>query len=83
MQFACEIIISPRTDILDPEGDAITRSLGRLHFEGATDVRVGKYMTLKLEAEGEAQARALVEDMCSQLLVNPIIEDYEVSVRAL
>lgn len=81
MQFACEIIISPRTDILDPEGDAIGRSLGRLHFEGATDVRVGKYMTLKLEADSEADARERVEEMCRQLLVNPIIEDYEVSVR--
>ncbi len=83
MQFACEIIISPRRDILDPEGDAIGRSLGRLHFEGASDVRVGKYMTLQLEADSAEQARERITEMCRQLLVNPITEDYELSVRSL
>lgn len=83
MQFACEIIISPRRDILDPEGDAISRSLGRLNFAGASEVRVGKYMTMQLEAESEAAARESIEEMCRALLVNPITEDYEVSVRSL
>ena len=83
MQFACEIIISPRTDILDPEGDAIGRSLSRLHFEGASEVRVGKYLTMQLEAANEDEARERVTEMCKQLLVNPVIEDYEVSVNAL
>ena len=83
MQFACEIIISPRSDILDPEGDAISRSLGRLNFEGASEVRVGKYMTMQLEAASEDEARQRVEEMCKALLVNPIIEDFEVSVHAL
>lgn len=81
MQFACEIIISPRSDILDPEGDAIGRSLARLHFEGASDVRVGKHLTLRIEAADEADARSRIEEMCRQLLVNPITEDYEVSVN--
>ncbi|MCB1218570.1 MAG: phosphoribosylformylglycinamidine synthase subunit PurS [bacterium] len=83
MQFACEIIISPRSDILDPEGDAIGRSLARLHFEGASEVRVGKYMTLQLEADSADAARARINEMCKALLVNPITEDYEVSVNQL
>jgi len=81
MQFACEIIISPRMDILDPEGDAIGRSLARLHFEGASEVRVGKYLTMLVEAASADEARERVERMCHELLVNPVIEDYEVSVN--
>ncbi|MCB1221693.1 MAG: phosphoribosylformylglycinamidine synthase subunit PurS [Planctomycetales bacterium] len=83
MQFACEIIISPRSDILDPEGDAIGRSLARLNFSGASEVRVGKYMTLQVEADSAEQARERVGEMCKALLVNPITEDYEVSVNQL
>ena len=80
MNFVCEVYIRPRADILDPQGDAVQNALGHLGFEGVKDVKVGKYLVLKLSAESlesvEQQARA----MCDKLLANPITEDYTLKI---
>jgi phosphoribosylformylglycinamidine synthase PurS subunit len=78
--FRCEVYIRPRRDILDPQGDAVERALENLGFAGTKQVRVGRYLTLELEAPGEAQARAQLDEMCGKLLANPITEDYELKV---
>jgi phosphoribosylformylglycinamidine synthase subunit PurS len=82
MTFRCEVYISPRADILDPQGDAVSRALAGLGFAGASDVKVGKYLTLVLEAESQASAEQTLRAMCDKLLANPIIEDYTLKVAA-
>jgi phosphoribosylformylglycinamidine synthase subunit PurS len=82
MTFRCEVYISPRADILDPQGDAISRALTGLGFAGASDVKVGKYLTLALEAGSQAEAEATLREMCNKLLANPITEDYTLKVAA-
>jgi phosphoribosylformylglycinamidine synthase len=79
--FACEVFIRPRTDILDPEGDAVQRALTGLGFTGADGVRVGRYLRLTLSADSEGAARATLGEMCDKLLANPVTEDYELSVK--
>jgi phosphoribosylformylglycinamidine synthase subunit PurS len=80
MTFNCEVYIRPRADILDPQGDAVNRALTNLGYTEASDVKIGKYITLKLEAADAAAARTRLEAMCKQLLANPIIEDYELKI---
>ena len=82
MTFRCEVYISPRADILDPQGDAVGRALSGLGFTGTGDVKVGKYLTLTLEADGQAEAEATLRAMCDKLLANPITEDYTLKVAA-
>lgn len=79
-QFSCEVYIRPRTDILDPQGDAVARALRDLGFAAASDVRIGRYIRLSVQAEGEQEARAKLDEMCAKLLANPVTEDYEVRV---
>jgi phosphoribosylformylglycinamidine synthase PurS subunit len=81
MQFRCEVYIRPRADILDPQGDAVNTALANLDFAGVSEVKVGKYLTLMLEADGAEAARTQLDEMCQKLLANPIIEDYEVEVQ--
>lgn len=80
MQFRCEVFIRPRADILDPQGDAVRNALSNLGFEGVGEVKVGKYLTLQLDASSADEARMRVDEMCGKLLANPVTEDYELKV---
>jgi phosphoribosylformylglycinamidine synthase subunit PurS len=78
--FSCEVYIRPRKDILDPQGDAVERALRDLGFSAVSDVRIGRYIRLSVDAAGEHEARTQVDEMCAKLLANPVTEDYELKV---
>lgn len=80
--FNCEVFIKPRKDILDPQGDAVNNALANLDFKGVSNVKIGRFMTLELEAANEKAARRQLDEMCQKLLANPITEDYELKVSA-
>jgi phosphoribosylformylglycinamidine synthase len=74
------VLVRPKPGILDPQGQAVESSLRHLGF-AVGDARVGKLVELEVDAADEAEARAQVERMCEQLLANPLIESYEISLR--
>lgn len=80
-QFAVQIHVTPRPGILDPEGETIGRALGALGFEGASNVRAGRLITLRLDAPDAEAARTRAAEMCERLIANPIIEDFTVQVE--
>ena len=73
------VLVRPKEGILDPQGEAVVRSLRELGFSVET-ARVGRLVDLEVEAASVDEARAAVERMCEQLLANPLIERYEVDV---
>jgi len=75
------VFITPRQGILDPQGRAVEHSLKSLGFEGVGAVKVGKYITLDVDAPSHGQAREQVKRMCEQLLANPNIEDFRFEVE--
>ena len=66
------VLIRPKEGILDPQGRAVERALPALGFEGVETVHVGRLIEL------EVADPARIEEMCEQLLANPLIEDYEI-----
>ncbi len=68
------MLIRPKQGILDPQGQAIQRALPALGFEGVESVHVGRLVEL------EVADPSRLEEMCEQLLANPLIEDYEVQL---
>lgn len=72
------IYVSPKQGVLDPAGQAALGALKSLGFEEVSEVRIGKYITLRLEGAGGEEAEARVREMCEKLLANPVIEDYEI-----
>jgi phosphoribosylformylglycinamidine synthase subunit PurS len=82
MKFTAEINIMPQKEILDPQGKAVKLGLHNLGIDNVADVRIGKHITLELEAESEAVAQTMVETACSKLLANLIMEDYAFSLKA-
>lgn len=76
MKFIAEITVMPLNELLDPQGKAITESLHNLGLNTIENVRVGKHISIHIEAENEEQAKAKTEEACKQLLVNPVMEYY-------
>ena len=66
------VLVRPKAGILDPQGQAVERALPALGFTGARQVHIGRL--IELDVDDEAQLPA----MCERLLVNPLIEDYEI-----
>ena len=75
------VLVRPKTGILDPQGQAVESSLRHLGF-AVEETKVGRLVELQLATDDEAEARAEVERMCEQLLANPLIESYEIELRA-
>ena len=65
----------------DPQGLVVRAGLGQLGFAQVHGVRVGKQIQIELEAASTDEATSAVNEMCEKLLRNPVIEDYEVTVR--
>ena len=74
------IHISLKPGVLDPQGKAIGNALHALGFAGVGEVRQGKLIEVELADADAAAARARVEEMCRQLLANPVIEDYAIEI---
>ena len=74
------VFVTPRKGILDPQGRAVESSLHTLGFKNVSGVKVGKYITLEIEARTASEARDEAKKMCEALLANPVIEDYRFEV---
>lgn len=82
-QWILEAEIMPKTGVNDPQGDAVLSGLKLLGFEQAGRVRVGKLIRLVVDAASVEEARETGTRMCDQLLANPVIEEYRLSVEPL
>ncbi len=74
--FQAEIDVMPKKEILDPQGKAVTGSMKNLGLSEIQNVRIGKHISLQLEAENEQIASEKVEQACKSLLANLIMESY-------
>ena len=75
------VFVTPKKGILDPQGKAVEQALHALGFGEVADVRVGKYIELRLRDLGADAADARVRAMCERLLANDVIEDFRVEVE--
>ncbi len=66
--------------VLDPQGKATHHALGSLGFKDVKDVRIGKQIILKLDAQSQEAAEAEVKEMAETLLANTVIEDYTIEI---
>lgn len=76
MKFKAEIDVMPLEALLDPQGKAVSRSMGNLGLNEISGVRVGKHISLFVDAPDKAQADAKVDEACKKLLANEVMEYY-------
>ncbi|HMI84454.1 MAG TPA: phosphoribosylformylglycinamidine synthase subunit PurS [Polyangiaceae bacterium] len=76
------VYVRLKTEVLDPQGDAVKRALGTLGFEGVGNVRIGKLIEIEVDdkfAKAPQFERRLAK-MADEMLANPVIEDYEIEL---
>ncbi len=83
MKFLAEINVMPLKEILDPQGKAVKLGLNNLGVKDVADVRIGKHITMELEAANKEEAEKNVETACKKLLANLIMEGYTYNVKPL
>lgn len=80
MTYNVQIKVMPLKDLLDPQGKAVLGGLQNLGLGAVSDVRVGKHITLQIEAESEAAAKQIAEEASKKLLANPVMEFFEIEL---
>ncbi|MBS1522605.1 MAG: phosphoribosylformylglycinamidine synthase subunit PurS [Bacteroidetes bacterium] len=80
-KFQAEIDVMPKKEILDPQGKAVTGSMKNLGLTEIHNVRIGKHISLEIEAENEEIANSKVEQACKNLLANLIMESYSFKIQ--
>lgn len=83
MKFTAAIRIMPLKEIFDPQGKVVTNSMKNLGLQEIQHVRVGKHITLEIEAHNKMIAQEKVNQACQQLLANPIMESYTFELQAV
>lgn len=74
------VIVTLKNGVLDPQGQAIEQALASLSFQGTNSVRQGKVFDVDVEASDPDAARSAIAQMCEQLLVNTVIENYQIEM---
>ncbi len=83
MRFLAEINVMPKKEILDPQGKAVKLGLENLGVGQIDDVRIGKHITLEIEANSSEKAKATVEEACKKLLANVIMESFTFKISEI
>ncbi len=75
-----KVYVTLKAGVLDPQGQAVSRTLGKLGFDGVESVRIGKYVEIEMADQEPAQAEKELTKMCETLIVNTVIEDYRIEL---
>lgn len=78
--FLAKINVTLKPTVNDPQGTTVLGGLKSLGFNSVRDVRVGKFLEVKVDETDPSKARSVVNDMCEKLLANPVIEQYSVEL---
>jgi phosphoribosylformylglycinamidine synthase len=81
MIFLVQVKVMPLKELLDPQGKAVLGGLQNLGLDKIRDVRIGKHLSLDVEADSADQAKKIAEEASMKLLANPVMEYFEISVN--
>jgi phosphoribosylformylglycinamidine synthase len=80
MKFNVQVKVMPLKELLDPQGKAVMTGLGNLGLKNIEDVRIGKNISLQIEAANAEEAKKLAEEASKKLLANQVMEYFEITV---
>ncbi|SDD24172.1 phosphoribosylformylglycinamidine synthase subunit PurS [Niabella drilacis] len=80
MSYTVQVVIMPLKELLDPQGKAVMGGLENLGLRSVSDVRVGKNITLQVDAASGEEAKSIGEEAAKKLLANAVMEYFEVTV---
>jgi phosphoribosylformylglycinamidine synthase len=80
MTYTIQVKVMPLKELLDPQGKAVRGGLENLGLTGVEDVRIGKSITLQVNADSPEAARQMADEASRKLLANPVMEYYEIEM---
>jgi len=83
MRFLAQIDVMPLKSLLDPQGKAVSASMKNINLKEIKNVRIGKHITLEIEAENKEIAKQKVNEACQKMLCNQIMESFEFTLSEL
>jgi phosphoribosylformylglycinamidine synthase len=83
MKFIAEIDVMPLKTLLDPQGKAVSASMGNVGLSEIENVRIGKHITLQIDAENKEIAETKVDEACRKMLCNQIMESFEFTLEEI
>jgi phosphoribosylformylglycinamidine synthase PurS subunit len=83
MTYTVQVKVMPLKELLDPQGKAVMSGLQNLGLSDVEDVRIGKNISLQVNADSEEKARQIAEEASKKLLANPVMEYYEIEASNL
>ena len=81
MKYSVQVHIMPLKELLDPQGKAVLGGLKNLGLGSVEDVRVGKHISLQVEAASKEEAKNIAEEASRKLLANTVMEYYDIEVN--
>lgn len=81
MTYNVQVTVMPLKELLDPQGKAVMGGLQNLGLNNVQDVRIGKNITLQVDANNPEEAKKIAEEASKKLLANPVMEYFEISVN--
>jgi phosphoribosylformylglycinamidine synthase len=83
MKFTAEIDVMPLKALLDPQGKAVSASMSNIGLANITNVRIGRHITLTIEANSEIEANSMIDKACEEMLCNQIMEGYHFTLNEI
>ncbi len=80
--MTAKVYITLKKGVLDPQGKVVNHALTSLGFDGVDEVRMGKFLEIRLEGDDREKAMGEVDKMCQKILANPVIEDYKIEIES-
>ena len=81
MTYTIQVKVMPLKELLDPQGKAVMSGLGNLGLNKVQDVRIGKNITLQVDADSPEAAKLIAEEAAKKLLANPVMEYFEIALN--
>ncbi len=81
MTYTVQVKVMPLKDLLDPQGKAVMGGLSSLGLNTVADVRIGKNISMQIDADTPDSAKAIAEEAAKKLLANPVMEQFEITVN--
>jgi phosphoribosylformylglycinamidine synthase len=80
MKYIAHINVMPLKELLDPQGKAVNNSLHNLGLSNVHDVRIGKHISLQIDALSKDEAESMAREACKKLLANPVMEAFDLTL---
>jgi len=81
--YQAKVIVTLRRSILDPQGKAVHHAVESLGMIAVEEIRMGKYIELKIDTPTKQDAERIAHEACARLLANPVMEDYTFTVEQI